>query len=137
MNRLSLGIRIREVLDEFGSAHGDSSRVMQCEWPPSIVASAVDHPRSVEGICRGEAQKRTLGTWLSRLRDVEIRDSMEGAIETRSETSVPIATDSDYIQTNSGTLACFAPGMLCALHAIIVAPYLFVRHASICSNTHV
>lgn len=91
MTRLSLGIRIREVLDEFGNVHGDSS---------SDAVSGRRRPWQLRSIIhaafKASVEERRKNKhpelWLSRLRDVGIRDSMEGAIETRSETSAPTAT---------------------------------------------
>lgn len=88
---LSLGIRIREVLDDVGSAHGDSSSdAVSGRRRPWELRSVIQEAfkASVEKRCKTEHPE----PWLSRLQDVGIRDSMEGAIETRLEKSVPTAT---------------------------------------------
>lgn len=89
MTHLSFGIRTRQVLEEIGSAHEDSSgdattvSSRRRPWELRPVIHAAFKARVEEN-----QNKKQPDTWSSRLRDVGIRDSMEGAIEMRLEKSV-------------------------------------------------
>lgn len=88
MTHFPLGIRIREVLNEVGSAYGDSSSdAVSGRRRPWELRSVIQEAfkASVEKRRKEEHPE----PWLSRLQDVGIRDSMEGAIETRLEKSIP------------------------------------------------